>query len=119
VHDSDTEPAYPLARTRPSPAAAKRPWWLTALVSGFGMGAGAVLALGLGGAFSSHGDARGSERGAEVRTSAVVQTLPPGSISLDERLRNIETTLASQSTTLTSVVTELRDVKSRLPPKRP
>jgi len=79
----------------------RRPWWLAALISGVGIGAGAVVALGFGPA------------AARSATPAVVTSsmaLPPGTISLDERLRNIEDALKTLQTDMT-------EVKQRLPKK--
>jgi hypothetical protein len=96
--NSPTEPHFPLPRKE------KRPWWAAALVGGFGAGVALAGAMGL-----SSMQARGSEP-VPVRTSSA--SLPPGSISLDERLRNMETTL-------NTLVLEVGDLKARLPPRRP
>jgi hypothetical protein len=77
----------------------RRPWWLAALATGVGIGAGAIVALGFGPA---------SARTVPIATSSMA--LPPGTISLDERLRNIEDALRSLQTDMT-------EVKQRLPKK--
>lgn len=105
MHELKTEPAFPLPR---SP---KRPWWLAALLTGIGIGVGGVAALGLSGA-AAHGQEP------RVATSATV-TLPPGSISLDQRLVNIESAQLGFTRALNDVQSELKEVKDRLPPKRP
>lgn len=96
AHELDTEPAYKLPRKK------QRPWWAAALIGGIGIGLTIVAALGLGGA-SAHGEQ-------SIRTSGV--SLPPGTISLDDRLHNIETTL-------TKLSDDMLEVKQRLPPKKP
>lgn len=85
-------------------SSSKRPWWGVAFATGLGIGAGVVAALGLGAS-----QARGVEP--KVATTSVV-SLPPGAVSLDDRLRGIETSLKTLSD-------DMVEVKQRLPPKKP
>lgn len=99
-HETPTEPGgYPLRAVKKN-----KPWWAVALLSGFGAGVALAGALGL-----SSMQAHGQEQ-PPVRSGGM--SLPPGSISLDQRLVNIETALKA----LTDEVTA---VKLRLPPKKP
>lgn len=81
-----TEPAIP--RTK-SP----RPWWASAFIGGLGLAVGVVGTLGLA------STASGRVREPEVQTSTLAPVQqpppqqPPGSISLDDRLKAIEKTL--------------------------
>jgi hypothetical protein len=86
----------------------KRPWYLVALATGFGIGAGTVVTLGLAGS----APARGNEPKVATSGISAPATLPPGSISLDERLRSMESTLKTLSD-------DMIEVKQRLPPKKP
>lgn len=92
-----TEPGWKPARER-------RPWWAAALVGGFGAGVALAGALGLS-SMQAHG-----QESPPVRSSGI--SLPPGTLSLDERLNRIETHLVALGT-------ELTEIKQRLPPKRP
>jgi hypothetical protein len=98
-HETPTIPNYPLRAAKEKNG---KPWWAAALIGGIGTGLAIAGALGLGSA-----PARGSE-------PKVVQTavLPPGALSLDDRLKGIEGTL-------TTLVNEMAEMKARLPPKRP
>jgi hypothetical protein len=86
-----------------SSLSAKKPWWAVALLSGFGAGLALAGALGLP-SMQAHG-----QEPPPVRSSSV--TLPPGSISLDDRLRSIEGSLKALSE-------DMADVKARLPPRK-
>lgn len=78
-----TEHATP--RTKSS-----RPWWASAFIGGLGLAVGVASTLGLA------STASGRVREPEVQTSTLApapQQQPPGSISLDDRLKAIEKTL--------------------------
>lgn len=69
-----------------------RPWWASAFIGGLGLAVGVVGTLGLA------STASGRVREPEVQTSTLAPALqpppqPPGSISLDDRLKAIEKTL--------------------------
>lgn len=104
---AETQPAY-----KPAPAS-KKPWWAQALIGGIGVGLTIGAMLGL--------PARGNEP-REVHPSVAASSpvpLPAGALSLDDRLRNIESTLTAVVNGQTALVTEVSDLKSRLPKQKP
>jgi hypothetical protein len=91
-----TEPGWKQPRER-------KPWWAVAFAGGFG----AVLAV-----LFSLGFISAQARGGEPRAAATsVAPLPSGSLSLDERLARMESTLKTLSD-------DMIEVKTRLPKKR-
>lgn len=99
-----TEPGWKPAPLPGWQVGRKRPWWASALIGGLSAGAGIAGSLYLAGT-----QARGGEPPQQKQAGFA---LPPGSISLDERLRNMESTLKTLSD-------DMVEVKQRLPPKRP